>query len=342
LLKGNYIVLALIGAQFFQLGFQRFPGLFHLLDREILACMGFQFVDGGKGLVDLLLNNALLPLKGQRNALKLRMANDDGIIVPGGDASTEFFAIGSFKVLAPCYQKFCVRVEVQKLACPLFRQMVGHHKKAFLAQSQPFGFHGGCRHFVGFARANFVCKQRITAIKHMSDGVALVLPEGDLRVHADKMDVASVILTGAGRVEQLVILLHQRNAPLRVLPDPVGKSVLDDLLFLLRQHGLPLVQYTLGFALGILDGVIDADIFQIQGFLQNLVGVGTGCAVGFRGNNIAPPGGGLALHTPLCGIRRIPHFDCMAQIVGDLEGLGHKLLDDVRGKPCCAQPHINF
>ena len=42
----------------------------------------------------------------------------------------------------------------------------------------------------------------------MSDGVALVLPEGDLRVHTDKMDVGAIILTGAGGVEQLVILLH--------------------------------------------------------------------------------------------------------------------------------------
>ena len=41
LFKGNYIVFTLIGAQFFQLGFQRFPGLFHLLDGEILTCMGF-------------------------------------------------------------------------------------------------------------------------------------------------------------------------------------------------------------------------------------------------------------------------------------------------------------
>ena len=95
----------------------------------------------------------------------------------------------------------------------------------------------------------------------MSDGVALVFPEGDLRVHAHEFDVTSVILTGAGRVEQLVVLPDQRNAPLGVLPDPVGKSVLDDLLFLLRQHGLPLVQHTLGFSISILDGVVDADIF---------------------------------------------------------------------------------
>ena len=134
LFKGNYIVFTLIGAQFFQLGFQRFPGLFHLLDGEILTCVDFQLIDGGKGLVDLLLNNALLPFKGQWDALKLRMADDDGIIIAGGDAGTEFFAVGSLKVLAPCHQKFCIGVEVQELRSPLLCQMVGHHKEGFLAQ----------------------------------------------------------------------------------------------------------------------------------------------------------------------------------------------------------------
>ena len=304
--------------------------------------MDFQLIDGGKRFINLLLNDTFLPLKGQRDALKLAMPDDDGIVVPGGDAGTEFFAVGSLKVLAPCYQKFCVRVEVQELRSPLLCQMVGHHKEGFLAQPQPFCFHGRCRHFVGLARTNFVCKQRVTAIKHMGDGISLVFPEGDLRVHADKMDVASVILTGAGRVEQFVVLLHQCNAPLRVLPDPVGESILDDLLFLLCQHGFPLVQHPFGLSLGILDRVIDADIFQVQGLLQNLVGIGTGCAVGLGGDNIAPSRGGLALHAPLCGIGRITHFDSMAQIVGDLECLGHKLLDNVRVQPCCTQPHINF
>jgi len=220
--------------------------------------------------------------------------------------------------------------------------MVGHHKKTFLAQTKAFCFHGRRRHFVGLACAHFVCKQRITAIKHMGDGVALVFSEGDLRVHAHKFDVASVILTGSGAVKQLVVLLYQRNAPLGGLPDPVGKSVFDDLLFLLCQHGLPLVQHTLGLALGILNGVVDADIFQVQGLLQNLIGIGTGCAVGFGRDNIAPPGGSFAFHTPLGGVRRISHLDRMAQIVGNLESLGHKFLNDFRRKPCGTQPHINF
>ena len=127
----------------------------------------------------------------------------------------------------------------------------------------------------------------------MGDGVALVLSEGDLRVHTDKMDVGAIVFTGASGVEQLVVLPDQCNAPLGVLPDPVGESIFDDLLFLLCQHSLPLVQHPLGLAFGILNGVIDADIFQVQGLLQNLVGIGTAGAVGLGGDNIAPPGGSL-------------------------------------------------
>ena len=176
----------------------------------------------------------------------------------------------------------------------------------------------------------------------MSNGVALVLPEGDFRVHANKVNVGTVILTGSGAVEQLIVLFYQRNAPLRVLPDPVGESVLDDLLFLLCQHCFPLVQHTFWLALGILNGVVDADIFQVQSLLQNLIGVGTGCAVGLGGDNIAPPGGSLALHTPLGSVGRVAHIHRPAQIVGDLEGFGHKLLDNIWVEPRCTQAHINF
>jgi len=304
--------------------------------------VGFQLVDGGKRFINLLLNDTLLPLKRKWDSFKLRMTDDDGIVIAGGDAGTEFFAVGGLKVLALCHQQLGIGVEVQKLACPLLSQVIGHHEQRFLAQTKAFCFHSRGCHFVGLACAHFVCKQRITAIKHMSNGVALVFTEGDLRVHAHEFDVASIVFTGAGRVEQLVILLHQRNAPLGVLPDPVGESVFNDLLFLLCQHGLPLVQHTLGPAIGILDGVVDANILQVQGFLQNLVGVGSAGAVGLGRNNVTPPGGSLALHTPLCGIGRVPHIHGSPQIVGDLEGLGHKLLDNTGVEPRCTKPYINF
>ena len=99
LLKGDNIILAAIGAQLVQLCFQRFPGLFHLLDGEILACVDFQLVDGGKRFINLLLNDTLLPLKGQRNALKLAVPDDDGIVVAGGDTGAEFLRLAVSKSL---------------------------------------------------------------------------------------------------------------------------------------------------------------------------------------------------------------------------------------------------
>ena len=158
LLKGDNIILALIGAQLFQLGFQCFAGLFHLLDAEIFASIGFQFLDGGKRFINLLLNDALLPFIRQRNTLKLAVADDDCIIVPGGDSGAEFFTVGRFKILFPCHQQLGIGIKVQELRSPLLRQMVGNDKKAFLTQPQPFGFHCGGRHFKCFARSHFVCK----------------------------------------------------------------------------------------------------------------------------------------------------------------------------------------
>ena len=135
--------------------------------------------------------------------------------------------------------------------------MIWHHKKTFLTQPQPFGFHCGCCHLKRLSGSHFVCKQRITTIKHMSDGVTLVFPERNFRVHTDKVDVGTIVFARSVAVEQFVVLLHQCNAPLGVLPDPVGESIFDYLLFLLRQHGVRFVQDALRSAFFIFNGIID-------------------------------------------------------------------------------------
>jgi len=91
--------------------------------------MDFQLVNGGKRFINLLLNDTLLPLKGQRDSFKLRMTDDNGIVIAGGNAGAELFAVRRFKILAPCNKQFCVRVQMQKLRCPLLRQMIRHDKK---------------------------------------------------------------------------------------------------------------------------------------------------------------------------------------------------------------------
>ena len=135
LLKGDNIVLAAVCAQLVQLGFQRFAGALHLLDGKILSGIGFQLVDSQERFRNLILNNALLPLKRKRDALELAVSDDNGIVIAGGDSGTEFFSICRFKVLFPCHKQFCVWVQMQELRCPLFRQMVGNHEQAFLTQT---------------------------------------------------------------------------------------------------------------------------------------------------------------------------------------------------------------
>ena len=120
----------------------------------------------------------------------------------------------------------------------------------------------------------------------MGNRIALMLSQIDLRVHAHKMNMTSVILTGSGAVKKLIVPLHQQSPPLRIFPDPASESILDGLLFLLGEGGFVLIQHTLWFAFGIFDGIIDADIFKVKRILQNLVGIGTVRSVGFSGHNV--------------------------------------------------------
>ena len=103
----------------------------------------FQLSNAALDLVNLLLDNALLPLKGKRYLLELRVPNDDRVVISGGDAGAEFLAVGLLEVLFGRYQQLCAGVEVQEFLCPLEGQVVGHHKKGFLAQPQPLWPTGG-------------------------------------------------------------------------------------------------------------------------------------------------------------------------------------------------------
>ncbi len=101
---------------------------------------------------------------------------------------------------------------------------------------------------------------------------------------------------------------------------------------------LPLVQHPFWVALGILEGVVDADVLQIEGLFQDLVGVGPAGAVGLAGGDISLAQGGLALDAPFRCVRGELDGDGAAHIVGHPKGFLHELLDDVGGKPGGPQP----
>ena len=111
--------------------------LLHLFDRELLRFFSFGFGNAHHDFVDLLFQNGPLAVYAHRDLLELRMPDDNGIVVAGGDPSTEFLAVLGFKILAGSDKNIGRRIELQKLSGPLLCQVVGHHKEGLLTQAQP-------------------------------------------------------------------------------------------------------------------------------------------------------------------------------------------------------------
>ena len=88
-----------------------------------------------------------------------------------------------------------------------------------------------------------MCQQRIAAVDHMGDGVHLMLPQADLRVHPHKAEMAAVVLPWADGIEGVVINTAQPFPPVNVLPKPIGKFGLDQFLPILGNGGFLHIQY---------------------------------------------------------------------------------------------------
>ena len=220
--------------------------------------------------------------------------------------------------------------------------MVGDDKHTLLAQPQALALHGRRHHFKGLACPHFVSQQGVAAVEDVGNGVFLVFPQLDLRVHAAKDDVAAVIFPGSCGIKLLVVLGHQPLPAAGIFPEPVLKGVLDGLLLLLCQGGGLLVEDAALLAVGILHGVVDADVLEVQRFLQDAVGVGTVCAVGHVGGHVVLAGHGLTGDPPLGGNGGILHLDGTAHIVGRVKGLHHELLNVLRLNPGGTHPSFNL
>ena len=263
LLKGNHIVFSVGCPEFLQSRLQSFPGLFHLFDGETFAILGFHLSNGVFDFINLGSQNPLLPFCGHRNFLKLGMPDDDCIVITSSNSCAELLSAGRFKVLFACHQQFCTRIQAQKLVCPLKGQMIRNDKHGFLAQSQPFCLHSRSGHLESLTGTHFVGQQCIATVQHMSNGILLVFPQPDFRIHAAKADMRTIVLTRTGTVEQLVILFHQFRTAIRVFPHPILERILNGLLFLLGEGGLLFIQNSLLLTVCILHGIVDTNIPQI-------------------------------------------------------------------------------
>ncbi len=99
LLECHHIVLAALGLQLFQPGFQRFAGTLQLLDGKTLAAAGLYLCNPLGDLVDLFIEKPFLTLPADGDTLKLAVSHDDGIIVAGGNTGAELLAVMGLKVL---------------------------------------------------------------------------------------------------------------------------------------------------------------------------------------------------------------------------------------------------
>ena len=338
LLERDHIILAALVVQFVQLVLQALAGLFHPLDGKVLRLVRLRLADTQNDLVHLLFQNGPLPLDADGYLLELAVADDDRVVVAGGDVPAKTLAVLCFKILFRGHQHIGGRIELQELAGPLLRQVVWHHKEGLLAQAQPLGLHGRCHHLEGLTRTHHMGQQRIAAIENVGDGVHLMLPQSNLRIHAAEIDMAAIIFTGSVAVEQDVVRLADLLPPFRVFPDPFGKRLLQKLLLTLCNGGLLLVEYRHAPPVRIILVVKNANVFQVQAALDDLIGAGPQRAVGVERLDIALILA-LALDAPLAGDLGVMHLDIPPHTAGRVQRLKDELPDILRIQPCRTQPH---
>ena len=341
LFKGHHIILAGLIVELVQLLLDRFLGSLQLLDREVVPTVFLQFGNPVQHFVKLLLQDGSLPFNRHGNLLKLAVTNDDRIVVAGGNAPTELLAILGLEVLLGGDKNVGGWIKLEVFACPLLRQMIGNHKQAFLTQAQPLALLRCRNHFKRLPSPYNVRQQCVAAVKDMSDGVDLVRSERDLWVDAHKAHVTAIVFTRACAVELLIVQPCQLFAPVGIFPNPVRKSLLDQLLLALRDCCFLLIEHSCFPAVGILDIVKNSHITEVQGLLHDFIAVNSARSVGVVSFHIAAVVG-LTLHIPFTGVLCIVNMDIPLAVARGAEQLKHEPLDDFRRQPCCPKPHGNF
>ena len=269
------------------------------------------------------------------------MADDDGVVITGGNASAEALAVFRLKVLFGGHQNVGSRVKLEILGGPLLGQVIGDGDQRLIAQSQPLALLSCGHNFEGFACAHNVCQQRIAAVQNMGNGIDLMGPQGDFRINAYKIQMAAVVFTGPNRVEGFIIEFTQPFPTLRVFPYPVGKCLLDELLLGLGNGGFLFIQHCLFMTFHIFHIVENPHIFQIQRFLNDMVAADPFRAIGAVGLYAASVKT-LALDIPGAGMPGVMHFDVRLGVVGGAEQFKHKPGHIPGGEPGSAQPHGNL
>ena len=184
-------------------------------------------------------------------------------------------------------------------------------------------------------------KQGISAIQNVRDGIDLMGPQGDFRIHSLKVNMPSVILTGTDAVEGFIVDAAQPFSAVNVPPYPFRKFLLDEFLPVLGNSSFLLVEDSFFIAVFILNIVEYPHILLVQGLLQNVIGGHAFGAVGGEYLYIAPVRV-LFRDGPLAGNFGAQDFDAVPGVITGGKQFLHKLLVDVDWHPVGTDADADF
>ena len=219
--------------------------------------------------------------------------------------------------------------------------MVGYYDQGLVAKTQTLLLHSAGDHLERLPSPHLVCQQYVVAVQHVGNGVALMGPQCDFRVHAGKAQIAAVVFPRADAVEFAVVQAYQRLPPLRLLENPFLKLVFYQTLLCIGSLGGGVVQHAFFVSLCVGNCIKHLHRPQVQRRLGDFIGILAVRAVG-DGCLDAAASVALVRDVPLTGERRKQHLHGEPCRQWRLQQLHEKILNIFRWYPCSTQPHRNL
>ncbi len=120
-------------------------------------------------LVKLFLEEPLLRVVRQRDALETGMRDDDGIPIPGGDAAEQLLPVLRLEILLARDEDVRAGIQRQQFGRELAEHVVGHGEHRLAGEPKPLQLHRGGDHREGLARADDVGEQRVRRLQNAPD-----------------------------------------------------------------------------------------------------------------------------------------------------------------------------
>ena len=223
---------------------------------------------GGKLSVDVLVGR-----RGrERQRLERGLGEHHGVPVVRCSSSDEQTALVFLEIRGARGQDARLWVDLQPLASELLQHVIRDDDGGLIDQPHPLEFHRAHHHLGGLTRADLVEQPDRRLADDPGHRGALVWPRAPALDHAGEGQVVAglVVVAQHDRVEAPVVLGRQVGGSLRVLPHPLGESLLN-LLGLRRRSGGGLRVEHLHCAIAGLHIALDLDRRLVQEGLDQLV-----------------------------------------------------------------------